>query len=57
VRETSEGRGGLPVKDGVIVVFPIGEGVSEVMEEGREGGSCSIFLLSFSSVMIISLLH
>jgi hypothetical protein len=56
VRETSAGRGGLPVKDGVIKVLPIGERISEVMEEGGEEGGSSIFLL-FSSAMIISLLH
>jgi hypothetical protein len=56
VRETTEGRGGLPVKDGVIIVLPIGERISEVMEERGEEGSCSIFLL-FSSAMIVGLLH
>jgi hypothetical protein len=56
MRETSEGRGGLPVKDGVIKVFLIGEGLSEVMEEGREEGCCPIFFLLFSSAMGVSLL-
>jgi hypothetical protein len=57
MRETSEGRGGLPVKDGVIKVFPIGERISEVTEEGGEEGCCSVFLLLFSSGMVTSLFH
>jgi hypothetical protein len=55
MRETREGRGGLPVKDGVIKVFPIGERFSEVTEERGEEGCCSVFLLLFSSAIVVSL--
>jgi hypothetical protein len=55
MREATKGRGGLPVKDWVVKVFPIGKGVSEVMEEGGEKGDSSVFLF-FSSSKIVSLL-
>jgi hypothetical protein len=55
VREATLGRGGLSVKDWIVKVFPVGEGVSEVMEEGGEKGGCFVFLF-FSSAKVFSLL-
>jgi hypothetical protein len=54
MREATEGRGGLPVKDWVVKAFPIDKGVSEVMEEGHKEGDSSVFLF-FSSSRIVSL--
>jgi hypothetical protein len=54
MREATLGRGGLSVKDWIVKAFPVGKGVSEVMEEGGEKGGCSVFLF-FSSAKVISL--
>jgi hypothetical protein len=55
MREATEGRGGLPVKDWVVKMFPIGKGVGEVKEEGGKEGNSFIFLF-FSSSQIVGLL-
>jgi hypothetical protein len=55
VRVATEGRGGLPVKDWVVKVFPIGKGVSEVMKEGGKEGNSFLFVFS-SSFQVVSLL-
>jgi hypothetical protein len=47
-------RGSLS-QDWIVKAFPVGKGVSEMMEEGGEEGGCSIFLF-FSSAKVISLL-
>jgi hypothetical protein len=55
VREATEGRGGLPVKDWVLKMFPIGEGFGEVMKEGCKEGNRFVFLF-FSSFFVSGLL-
>jgi hypothetical protein len=58
MREATKGRAGLPVKDRIVKMFPVGKGVSEMMEEGEEKGGSLVFFC-FSSVgmrIVINLL-
>jgi hypothetical protein len=55
VREATKGRGGLPVKDGVVKAVPEGKWVSETSKEGGQEVDSLVFVF-FSSVPFFSLL-
>jgi hypothetical protein len=56
VRVATAGRGGLPVKDWVVKMFPEGKRVGETSEEGGEEVNSLVFAF-FSSVSLVSLLR
>ena len=53
MRVATSGRGGLPVKDGVVKAVPEGKGVGEALEEGSEEVNGLVFSF-FSSLLLCS---
>jgi hypothetical protein len=53
VRVATSGRGGLPVKDGVVEAIPEGKGVGETSEESGEEVNRLVFSF-FSSLLLFS---